>query len=161
MALSTFRKRFKLHTQVRGNKDYKLSSIRCEESALSYYLKEGNYVVSARFEELVRPLSEIQPWVDKLQTLDDQVKKLDKVYLDTGMDDDSYLNSLLSIYAEHKVKTLYLHHIKAHWTALFNRRNKQGFQRIYSDPEDNTRYVTTPFNPRQVLVDSIKKFIVN
>lgn len=164
MSQSTLRTRFKAKTNAFGNADYKISDIRKDSSALSYSIKEGDYIFDPTFETLVTPISEIEPWIDITidQTFDDQVKELDDRYLDSDMDDNSYLENLLAIYANSKKKSLFLHHIKSHWLALFNRRNRQGVQKRYTDPEDLSRgYIAQSYNPRQVLVDSIKKFIID
>lgn len=154
------RARLSQEFNLKGNSSYSFTRVDNEDSALSYTIKEGSYHTSDRFELCIRPVSQIEPWVDLALNFDELVKELDSKYMDTDMDDDEYLESYLAICAQCPRRALHLYQIKAHWLALFNARNKLGHQKIYSDPEDMTRYVTVPFNPRKSLVDSIKKFIV-
>lgn len=155
ISIDTLRKRIKKSFQLVGNTDYSLASVRNLESALSYAIKEGSYRTTANFETLVRPINQIAPWVDSEVSFDDQVKELDQRYLDSSMDDDSYLNSLLTIYAKSDKRALQLHHIRAHWSALFNKRDRLSVRRITT----YNGYEEIQYHPRQLLVDSIKNFI--
>jgi len=136
---------------------YQLSIVTNEESNLSYVTKGQDYTVSSNFEELVMPLDEIKPWVFEVLDFKNQVKELDERYMDSGMDDDAYLDDLLTIYSKSGPKHLMLHQIRSHWLALFNRRNRLSVRRTITP----NGYEEAQYYPRQILVEQIKNFIVN
>lgn len=136
---------------------YQLSVVLNPQSNLSYVTKCNDIAYSDNFESTVMPVSQITPWEFKSLDFSDRVKELDERYMEEDMNDDYYIDALLSLYASHGPKNLMLHQVRSHWLALFNRRNRLSVKRVYT----MNGYEESQYYPRQVLVDSIKKFVVD
>lgn len=136
---------------------YQLSVVTNPESNLSYVTKCGDIYYSPGFEEIVKPINEITPWEFRQIDFHERVKELDNRYVEEDMNDDNYIDALLSLYADHGPKNLMLHQVRSHWLALFNRRNRISTRRI------NTinGFVEEQYYPRQVLVSQVKNFLDN
>lgn len=136
---------------------YQLSTVTNIESNLSYVTKCGDIYYSPGFEELVKPVSDIIPWVFEQLDFQGRVKELDDRYMEEDMTDDNYIDTLLSLYADHGPKNLMLHQVRSHWLALFNRRNRISTRRV------NTMngFIEEQYYPRQVLVSQVKNFLDN
>lgn len=154
---STLSKRLKKQFTMKGNQQFSLSVEQNPETHFSYIIKEGDFVWSQNFEEII-PISQIPKWIEPKSDFKKQLKELDKRYMDDDMDDGSYLDNLLRIYALPDAPAhLMLHLLRSHWLALFNRRNRLSVRRRTTF----TGYEEEQYYPRQVLVSQIKNFIDN
>lgn len=133
---------------------YQLTTVENVESNLSYVTKCGDIAYT---DNMKQRLNDIKPWIWEKLDFKKRVKEIDDRYLDSGMDDNSYLEGLLTIYAEDGPKNLMLHQIRSHWLALFNRRNRLSVRRTTT----LNGYEEEQYYPRSVLVSQIKDFIVN